>query len=48
MARAVDHCRVTMTWSPSIAEFCQAAKQGWGDEQRAMQRRLSEEQPALP
>jgi hypothetical protein len=48
MARAVDHCRVTMTWSPSIAEFRQAAKQGWSDEQRAMQRRLSEEQPALP
>jgi hypothetical protein len=48
MVRAIDHCRITMTWSPTIAEFRQAAKQGWSDEQRALQRRLSEEQPALP
>jgi hypothetical protein len=48
LARAVDHCRRTMIWSPTIAEFRQAAKQGLSDEQRAFLGRQDGEQPRLP
>lgn len=51
MRAAIDHCRSTMKWAPSIAEFREAAKAGMTAEQRTMSARLAEadaERLALP
>jgi hypothetical protein len=49
--RALEVCRTTMTWPPSIAEFRAAASDGSTPEQKAFQRRARESdeaQAALP
>ena len=51
IGQAIDYCRRHMHWSPSIAEFREAVKQGMTDEQYAMQARMQEvesERRALP
>lgn len=48
---AIAHCRNTLKWPPSIAEFREAARSGMTAEQRAMAARLAEsdaERLALP
>lgn len=49
--QAIDHCRATMKWSPTIAEFREASMRGETAEQRAQRARLKNadtERLALP
>lgn len=44
--RALERCRQSSTWPPSIAEFRQAGGDGFTPEQRAFMRRLAEQDAA--